>query len=92
MRMDFFYWIKEKLSRIGQVVLEKFNPKEAPLEILVPKKCKKLLMKLIIGNKLVLSDQEMPDKIPEHYIDEEFHVQSEYCIYSDQFPTIHDII
>ena len=48
-------------------------------------------MKLIIGNKLVLSDQETPDKIPEHYIDAEFHVQSEYCIYSDQFPTIHDI-
>ena len=49
-------------------------------------------MKLIIGNKLVLSDQETPDKIPEHYIDAGFHVQSEYCIYSDQFPTIHDII
>ena len=49
-------------------------------------------MKLIIGNKLVLRDQETPDKIPEHYVDAEFHAQSEYCIYSGQFPTIHDII
>ena len=49
-------------------------------------------MKLIIGNKLFLSDQETPDKIMEHYVDAEFHAQSEYCIYSGQFPTIHDII
>ena len=49
-------------------------------------------MKLIIGNKLVLRDQETSDKIPEHYVVAEFHAQSEYCIYSDQFPTIHDII
>ena len=49
-------------------------------------------MELIIGNKLVLCDQETPDKIPEHYVDEEFHAQSEYRIHSGQFLTIPDII
>ena len=49
-------------------------------------------MELIIGNKLVLCDQETPDKIPEHYVDAEFHAQSEYRIHSGQFSTIPDII
>ena len=49
-------------------------------------------MKLIIGNKLFLSDQETPDKIMEHYVDAEFHAQSEYRIHSGQFLTIPAII
>ena len=49
-------------------------------------------MKLIIGNKLVLRDQETPDKIPEHYVDAEFHAESENRVHSGQFPTIPDII
>ena len=49
-------------------------------------------MELIIGNKLVLCDQETPDKIPEHYVDEEFYAQSEYRIHSGQFLTIPDSI
>ena len=73
--------------------MEKINPKQASEEILESNICKKLPLErlyTIIGIELVLSDQETPDKIPEHYIDAGFHVQSEYCIYSDQFPTIHD--
>ena len=49
-------------------------------------------MKLIIGNKLFLSDQETPDKIMEHYVDAEFHAESENHVHSGQFPTIPDII
>ena len=75
--------------------MEKINPKEASEEILVSKNCKKLLMErlyMIIGIELVLSDQETPDNIPEHYVDAEFHGQSEYRIHSGQFSTIPDII
>ena len=93
--MDFFYSFKTKINQIGQVVMKKIGLKQASEEILEAKKCKKLVMKrlyVIIGFKLVLSDRETPDKTPEHYVDAEFHAQSEYCIYSGQFPTIHDII
>ena len=41
---------------------------------------------------LVLSDQETPDKTPEHYIDVKFDAQSKYHIHSGQFPTIPDTI
>ena len=47
---------------------------------------------VIIRFKLVLSDQETPDKTPEHYVDAEFHADSENHIHSGQFPTIPDII
>ena len=75
--------------------MEKNNPKQASEEILESKNCKKLPLErlyTIIGIELVLSDQETHDKIPEHYIDAEFHAQSEYRIYTDQFSTIPDII
>ena len=49
-------------------------------------------MKRIIGFKLVLSDQETPDKTPEHYVDAEFHAESENRVQSGQFLTIPDII
>ena len=47
---------------------------------------------VIIGFKHVLSDQETPDKTPEHYVDAEFHAESENRVHSGQFPTIPDII
>ncbi len=48
-------------------------------------------MKLIVGNKLVFWDQKTPDAIPEHYVDVEFHAESEYRIHSGQILTIPDI-
>ena len=48
-------------------------------------------MKLIVGNKLVLWDQKTPDAIPGHYVDVEFHAESEYRIHSGQILTIPDI-
>ena len=44
---------------------------------------------VIIGFK---SDQETPDKTPEHHIDAELHAESENHVHSGQFPTIPDII
>ena len=41
---------------------------------------------------VVLSDQETPDKTPEHYVDAEFHAESENHVHSGQFPIIPDII
>ena len=49
-------------------------------------------MNAIIEFKLFLIDQETPDKTPEHYVDAEFHADSENHIHSGQFPTIPDII
>ena len=75
--------------------MEKINPKQASEEILESKNCKKLPLErlyTIIGIELVLSDQETSDKFPEHYIDAEFHAQSEYRVNSGQFSTIPDII
>ena len=75
--------------------MEKIHPKEASEQILVSKFCKKLLLKrlyMIIGNRLSLSDQETPDKTPEHYTDVEFHEQSKYRVHSCQFPAIPDTI
>ena len=41
---------------------------------------------VIIGFKLLLSDQETPDKTLEHYVDAEFHAESENRVHSGQFP------
>ena len=49
-------------------------------------------MNAIIEFKLFLIYQETPDKTPEHYVDAEFHADSENHIHSGQFPTIPDII
>ena len=75
--------------------MKKIGLKQASEEILEAKKCKKLVMKrlyVIIGFKIVLSDQETPDKISEHDIDADFHAKSEYRVHSGQFLTILDII
>ena len=75
--------------------MKKIGLKQASEEILEAKKCKKLVMKrlyVIIGFKIVLSDQETPDKTPEHYVDAEFHAESENHVHFGQFSTIPDII
>ena len=75
--------------------MKKIDPKQASEEISESEKCKKLVMERLyanIGFKFVLSDQETPDKTPEHYVDAEFHAESENRVHSGQFPTIPDII